>query len=30
LLQSQFCRAQDDVLGIHEAWKAAMIDQGWR
>ncbi len=29
LLQSQVCRAQEDLLGTHEAWKAAMIDRGW-
>jgi hypothetical protein len=30
LLQSQVCRAQADVLDTGEAWKAAMIDKGWR
>ena len=30
LLQSQVCRAQDDVLGVAEAWKVAMVDKGWR
>ena len=29
LLQSQVCRAQDDVLDTHEAWKAAMRAKGW-
>jgi hypothetical protein len=30
LLQSQVCRAQDDVLGTDESWKTAMIGKGWR
>jgi hypothetical protein len=30
LLQSQVCRTQDDVLGVGEAWKTAMIDKAWR
>jgi hypothetical protein len=29
LLKSQVSRAQDDVLGTHVAWKAAMTEKGW-
>jgi hypothetical protein len=30
LLQSQVYRAQEDVLGTHETWQAAIIEKGWR
>lgn len=30
VLRSEVCEGQDDVFGTHEAWKAAMIDEGWR
>jgi len=30
LLEPQVCPVQDDMLAIHEAWKAAMIDKDWR
>ena len=30
LLRSQVCRSPADILNAHEAWKAAMLDKGWR
>ena len=30
LLRSQVCRSSDEVLAVHEQWKAAMIREGWQ
>ena len=29
LLRSQVCRSSDEVLDTHEAWKTAMVANGW-
>ena len=30
LSRSQVCRSRDEVLGVCEQWKAAMLEKGWR
>jgi hypothetical protein len=30
LLRPQVCRSSEEILDIHEQWKAAMLDKGWR
>ena len=30
LLRSQVCRSSEEFLDTHEAWKAAMMERGWR
>jgi hypothetical protein len=30
LLRSQVCRSSEEILNTHEAWKAAMLEKGWK
>jgi hypothetical protein len=29
VVQTRFCRSEDDVLNTHEEWKRAMLAAGW-
>ena len=30
LPRSRVCRSSEEILNTHEAWKAAMVEEGWK